>query len=107
MNYKLYSIVPFEQERDRWRATIRRLDGRKIRVAVSYVTTSADTLTSEAAIDLAKQGIDRHSRMPAGPPARRAAAGIGRHTRTPLNRTPASGLPKAIRRTNRHKTGAP
>jgi hypothetical protein len=26
-------------------------------------------------------------------------------TRTPLNRTPASGLPKAIRRTNRRKTG--
>jgi hypothetical protein len=74
MNYKLYSIVPFERERDRWRATIRRLDGRKIRVAVLYVTTSADTLTSEAAIDLAKQGIDRYSRMP-----RRAAAGIGRH----------------------------
>jgi len=64
------SIVPFERERDQWRATIRRLDGRKIRVAVSYVTTSADTLPSEAAIDLAKQGIDRHSRMPAGPPAR-------------------------------------
>jgi hypothetical protein len=83
MNYKIYSIVPFERERDQWRATIRRLDGRKIRVAVSYVTTSADTLTSEAAIDLAKQGIDRHSRMPAGPPARRAAAGIGRHQDAP------------------------
>jgi hypothetical protein len=65
INYKAYTIEAFEREAGRWRATIKRLDGKKIRVTVASpptehhsVTTSADTLTPEAAVDLAKQGID-------------------------------------------------
>ena len=63
ITYKAYIIDAFEREQDRWRATIRRQDGMRIWVAVppsehESVTTSADALTAEGAIDLAKQGID-------------------------------------------------
>jgi hypothetical protein len=65
INYKAYTIEAFEREAGRWRATIKRLDGKKISVTVTTpptkhhsVTTTADTLTREAAVDLAKQGID-------------------------------------------------
>jgi hypothetical protein len=63
VNYKAYNINAFEREPARWRAVIRRQDGNKIRIAVppvelESVTTSADALTAESAIDLAKQGID-------------------------------------------------
>jgi hypothetical protein len=63
ITYKAYIIDAYEREQDRWRATIRRQDGTRIWVAVppsehESVTTSADALTAEGAIDLAKQGID-------------------------------------------------
>jgi len=63
ITYKAYLIDAFEREQDRWRATIRRQDGMRIWVAVppsehESVTTSADALTAEGAIDLAKQAID-------------------------------------------------
>ena len=61
--YKAYIIDAFQRDTDRWRATIRRLDGKKIRVAVplsvrNEATTSADALTAEKAIKLAKNTID-------------------------------------------------
>jgi len=63
INYKAYVIDAFRRDTDRWRATIRRLDGKKIRVAVplsvvDQATTSADALTAEKAAELAKKNID-------------------------------------------------
>jgi hypothetical protein len=61
--YKAYVIDAFQRDVDRWRSTIRRLDGKKIRVAVppsvvDEATTSADALTAEKAVELAKKMID-------------------------------------------------
>jgi hypothetical protein len=61
--YKSYIIDAYERETGRWRATIRRQDGKRIRVAAPptehvQVTTAADTLTSQEAVSLAKLRID-------------------------------------------------
>jgi hypothetical protein len=61
--YKAYILDAFKRDTDRWRATIRRFDGKKIRVAVppsvlDEATTSADALTAEKAVEFAKQMID-------------------------------------------------
>jgi hypothetical protein len=61
--YKAYVIDAFKRDTDRWRATTRRLDGKKIRVAIppsvlDQATTSADALTAEKAVELAKRAID-------------------------------------------------
>jgi hypothetical protein len=61
--YKVYVIDAYRRDTDKWRATIRRLNGKKIRVAippsvVDEVTTSADALTAEKAVELARQAID-------------------------------------------------
>jgi hypothetical protein len=61
--YKAYVIDAFQRDTDKWRATIRRLDGKKIRVAVppavlDEATTAPDTLTAEKAVELAKKAID-------------------------------------------------
>jgi len=63
ITYKAYVIDAFRRDTDRWRANIRRLNGKKIRLAVppsvlDEVTTSADALTAEKAVELAKQAID-------------------------------------------------
>lgn len=63
ITYKDYVIDTYRRDVDRWRATIRRLDGKKIRVAVPHsvvgeTTTSADALTAEKAVGLAKKEID-------------------------------------------------
>lgn len=63
MNYKEYLIETFEREPRQWRARIKRLDGRNIRMHVpmmehTAVTTSADTATADSAVDLAKKAID-------------------------------------------------
>jgi hypothetical protein len=63
MDYKQYLIETYEREPARWRARIRRLDGRHIRVHVpqmehASITTSDDSLTPETAINLAKKVID-------------------------------------------------
>jgi len=63
ITYKAYVIDAFKRDTDRWRATIRRLNGKKIRIAVppsvlDEATTSADALTAEKAIELAKKAID-------------------------------------------------
>jgi len=61
--YKSYIIDPYERQTGRWRATISRQDGKKIKVAVPptehvQITTTADTLTSQEAVSLAKLRID-------------------------------------------------
>jgi hypothetical protein len=63
VNYKAYIIDAYERETGRWRAAISRQDGTKIRVVVPpaehlQVVTSADTLTSQEAVNLAKLRID-------------------------------------------------
>jgi hypothetical protein len=61
--YKAYVIDAFKRDTDRWRATIRRLDGKKIRLAVppsvvDETSTSADALTAAKAVEFAKKTID-------------------------------------------------
>ncbi len=63
ITYKAYVIDAFQRDTDRWRANIRRLNGKKIRVAVppsvlDEATTTADALTAEKAVELAKKAID-------------------------------------------------
>ena len=63
ITYKAYVIDAFQRDTDRWRANIRRLNGKKIRVAVppsvlDEATTSTDALTAEKAVELAKRAID-------------------------------------------------
>jgi hypothetical protein len=63
VNYKQYLIETFEREPKIWRARIKRLDGRNIRVYVpqrehASITTAADSSTAETAADLAKKAID-------------------------------------------------
>jgi hypothetical protein len=61
--YKAYVIDTFQRDTDKWRATVRRLDGKKIRIAVppsvrDELTTTTDALTAEKAVELAKRAID-------------------------------------------------
>ena len=61
--YKAYVIDTFQREKDMWRATIRKSDGKKIRVAVPLAvvdatTTPTDALTAEKAVEMAKHAID-------------------------------------------------
>ena len=61
--YKAYAIDAFQRDTDKWRATIRRLDGKKIRVAfppsvLDETTTATDSLAAEKAIAVAKKAID-------------------------------------------------
>jgi hypothetical protein len=70
MNYKGYSIEPFEREPGRWRATIRRLDGRMIKAVGAdmpfpSITTSADCLSADAAVELARKAVDGGGMSPA------------------------------------------
>jgi hypothetical protein len=63
VTYKAYVIDAYQRDTDKWRATVRKLDGKKIRVAVppsvrDEYTTSADALTAEKAVELAKKAID-------------------------------------------------
>jgi hypothetical protein len=63
ISYKAYVIDAFQRDTDKWRATIRKLDGKKIRVAfppsvLDETTTSTDALTAEKAVELAKKAID-------------------------------------------------
>ena len=58
ISYKAYVIDTFQRDTDRWRATIRRLDGKKIRVSsppsvLDQAMTSADALTAEKAAESA------------------------------------------------------
>ena len=63
VSYKAYVIDAFRRDTDRWRSTIRRQDGKKIRIAsppavVDHATTGSDALTAEKAVEFAKRTID-------------------------------------------------
>ena len=63
ITYKAYFIDAFQRDRDNWRATVRRLDGKKLRASVPPLvrddfTTSSDALTAEKAINFARSAID-------------------------------------------------
>ena len=63
ISYKAYVIDTFQRDTDRWRATIRRLDGKKIRASsppsvLDQAMTSTDALTAEKAAESAKKTID-------------------------------------------------
>lgn len=63
VTYKDYVIDTFLRDTDRWRATIRRSNGKKIRVTFplsvcNETTTSADALTAEKAVEHARNAID-------------------------------------------------
>lgn len=63
VTHKAYVIDAYQRDTDKWRATIRRQDGKKIRVAfppsvLDQATTSADALTAEKAVEVAKKAID-------------------------------------------------
>jgi hypothetical protein len=58
---KCFQIDAFERERGKWRASIRRSDGSKVRVGNMHFdlfTTSVDTLTADQALQLARMAID-------------------------------------------------
>jgi predicted nucleic acid-binding protein len=61
--YKDYVIDAYRRDTDRWRATIRRSNGKKIRIAFppsvrDEVTTVTDAITAEKAVEFAKRAID-------------------------------------------------
>jgi hypothetical protein len=63
VTYKAYVIYAYKRDTDNWRATIRRLDGKKIRVAIprsvrDEFTTAADAVTADKAVEFAKEAID-------------------------------------------------
>ena len=63
ITYKAYVIDAFQRDTDKWRANIRKLNGKKIRVAVppsvlDEATTTSDAPTAEKAVELAKKAID-------------------------------------------------
>ncbi len=63
ITYKDYVIDTFLRDTDRWHATIRRLNGKKIRVTFplsvcNETTTSVDALTADKAVEHARHAID-------------------------------------------------
>jgi hypothetical protein len=63
-HYKQYEIEPFEISPARWRARVRRVDGRKIKVPVinnevDFITTGGmESFSAEDAIAVAREMID-------------------------------------------------
>jgi ribbon-helix-helix CopG family protein len=58
---KCFQINVFEREPGKWRATIRRSDGSKVRIGNMHVDvgiTSVDTSTADQALQLARKDID-------------------------------------------------
>lgn len=61
--YRDFVIDAYRRDVDRWRATIRRANGKKIRIASppsvrDEATTTADAITAEKAIEFARRAID-------------------------------------------------
>ena len=61
--YRDFVIDAYRRDVDRWRATIRRSNGKKIRIASppsvrDEATTTADAITAEKAIEFARRAID-------------------------------------------------
>ena len=63
VTYRDFVIDAYRRDVDRWRATIRRSNGKKIRIASppsvrDEATTTADAITAEKAIEFARRAID-------------------------------------------------
>jgi fructose-specific component phosphotransferase system IIB-like protein len=63
VTYKDYVIDTYRRDTDRWRATIRRANGKKIRVTFplsvcNETTTPVDAITAAKAVEHAKAAID-------------------------------------------------
>jgi len=64
--YKGYNIRVFESSPGKWTAEIRKVDGSQIQIllpelgeeVLDCLTTDPETMTAEAAIELAKEAID-------------------------------------------------
>ena len=61
--YRDFVIDAYRRDVDRWRATIRRSNGKKIRIASppsvrDEATTTADAINAEKAIEFARRAID-------------------------------------------------
>lgn len=61
--YRDFVIDAYRRDVDRWRATIRRANGKKIRLASppsvrDEATTTADAITAEKAVEFARRAID-------------------------------------------------
>jgi hypothetical protein len=59
IHYKDYEIEPFESSPGRWRARVRRKDGRKIKNETDQITTGGmESLSANAVIAVAIEMID-------------------------------------------------
>jgi hypothetical protein len=64
VDYKGYRIEPLETSPGRWRARIRRVDGRKIKILIpakeveSILTSGMESFSVDHAVALAKEMID-------------------------------------------------
>ena len=63
VTYRDFVIDAYRRDVDRWRATIRRSNGKTIRIASppwvrDEATTTADAITAEKAIEFARRAID-------------------------------------------------
>ncbi|MCC8977704.1 hypothetical protein [Bradyrhizobium acaciae] len=63
VTYRDFVIDAYRRDVDRWRATIRRSNGKKIRIASppsvrDEATTTADAINAEKAIEFARRAID-------------------------------------------------
>ena len=61
--YRDFVIDAYRRDVDRWRATIRRSNGKKVRIASppavrDEATTTADAISAEKAIEFARRAID-------------------------------------------------
>ena len=69
MQYKQYTVQAFERELEKWRASVRRTDGRflwKGRAKIRSFVTGIDATTPQRALQMAVAAIDRgaFSRQP-------------------------------------------
>ena len=63
VTYRDFVIDAYRRDVDRWRATIRRANGKKIRIAFppsvrDEATTTSDAITAEKAVEFARMAID-------------------------------------------------
>ncbi|MBR0868824.1 hypothetical protein JQ633_00530 [Bradyrhizobium tropiciagri] len=63
VTYRDFVIDAYRRDVDRWRATIRRSNGKKIRIAFppsvrDEATTTSDAITAEKAVEFARRAID-------------------------------------------------
>ena len=84
MQYKRYTVQTFERELGKWRASVRRTNGRRLwagRAKIRHFGTGIDATTPQRAMQMALAAIDRgafSSEPSHGRQMRAAASGAGR-----------------------------